>query len=194
MGHNHSFADMHRAVVKGVADASSELGDRRIGVGLIVIAVPAMGETEFDKTVDFVLDNLDTVVGFDTAGPETDPRMWARSFARVRDAGVPVTVHASECPEGGPPRYAPPARSHYQLHSFVSPASPPMNSCRPMRLHLRCVCVCGLSHWVHAAIVEVPDLPSLKCSSYWSIGLYPACVLVVGCSNFTMRHDSQSAT
>ena len=26
-------------------------------------------------------------------------------------------------------------------------------------------CVCVLSHWVHAVIVEVPDLPSLKCSS-----------------------------
>jgi hypothetical protein len=30
-----------------------------------------------------------------------------------------------------------------------------------------CVCVCVLSHWAHAAIVEVPDLPSLKCSSHW---------------------------
>jgi hypothetical protein len=37
-----------------------------------------------------------------------------------------------------------------------------------------CVCVCILSHWVHAAIVEVPDLPSLKCSSHWSLGRYPA--------------------
>ena len=39
-----------------------------------------------------------------------------------------------------------------------------------------CVCVCVLSHWVHAAIVEVPDLPSLKCSSHWSPGLFPASV------------------
>jgi hypothetical protein len=34
-----------------------------------------------------------------------------------------------------------------------------------------CVCVCVLSHWVHAAIVEVPDLPSLKCSCHWSLRL-----------------------
>jgi hypothetical protein len=33
---------------------------------------------------------------------------------------------------------------------------------------------CVLSHWVHAAIVEVPDLPSPKCSSHWSLGLYLA--------------------
>jgi hypothetical protein len=39
--------------------------------------------------------------------------------------------------------------------------------------------LCVLSHWVHAAIVEVPDLPSLKCSSYWSLGLYPASVDVL---------------
>jgi hypothetical protein len=29
-----------------------------------------------------------------------------------------------------------------------------------------CVCVCVLSHWVHAVIVEMPDLPFLKRSSH----------------------------
>jgi hypothetical protein len=42
-----------------------------------------------------------------------------------------------------------------------------------LRLHFA---FCVLSHLVHAAIVEVPDLPSLKCSSLWSPGLYPASV------------------
>jgi hypothetical protein len=42
-----------------------------------------------------------------------------------------------------------------------------------------CVCVCVLSHWVHAAMDEVPDLPSLKCSSHWSLGLCPASVEVL---------------
>jgi hypothetical protein len=32
-------------------------------------------------------------------------------------------------------------------------------------------CVCVLSHWVHAAMDEAPDLPSLKCSSRWSRGI-----------------------
>jgi hypothetical protein len=49
-----------------------------------------------------------------------------------------------------------------------------------------CVCVCVLSHWVHAAMDEVPDLPSLKCSSHWSLGLCPAsvqaCVVVTHCT------------
>ena len=48
-----------------------------------------------------------------------------------------------------------------------------------------CVCFCVLSHWVHAAIFEVPHLPSLKCSSHWSLGLYPASVEIV---LFYFRH------
>jgi hypothetical protein len=39
-----------------------------------------------------------------------------------------------------------------------------------------CVCVCVLSHWVHAAMDDAPDLPSLECSSHWSLGLFPASV------------------
>jgi hypothetical protein len=39
-----------------------------------------------------------------------------------------------------------------------------------------CGCVCVLIHRVRAAAVEVPNLPSLKCSSHWSLGLYPASV------------------
>jgi hypothetical protein len=33
-----------------------------------------------------------------------------------------------------------------------------------------------LSHWVHTAIGEGPDLPALTCSSHWSLGLYLATV------------------
>jgi hypothetical protein len=33
-----------------------------------------------------------------------------------------------------------------------------------------------LSHWVHTAIGEGSDLPPLKCSSHWSLGLYLASV------------------
>jgi hypothetical protein len=36
------------------------------------------------------------------------------------------------------------------------------------------VCVCVVSHWVHAAIDEGPDLPAFKCSSHWNLGLYLA--------------------
>jgi hypothetical protein len=50
------------------------------------------------------------------------------------------------------------------------------HSARVYRMFFFIVCV--LSHWVHAAIVEVADLPSLKCSSYWYPGLFPASVKI----------------
>jgi hypothetical protein len=40
-----------------------------------------------------------------------------------------------------------------------------------------CVCVCVLSDWVRAAICERPDLPALKCSFHWYLGL---CLTSVG--------------
>jgi hypothetical protein len=45
-----------------------------------------------------------------------------------------------------------------------------------------CVSVCVLSHWVHAAKGEGSDLPALKCSSHWSLGLYPAYVELCVCA------------
>jgi hypothetical protein len=47
-----------------------------------------------------------------------------------------------------------------------------------------CVCVCVLSNWVHAAICEGADLPALKCSSHWSLGLYLASVQL----DFVVHH------
>jgi hypothetical protein len=52
----------------------------------------------------------------------------------------------------------------------------------PMQADVICVCVCVLSHWALAAIVEVPYFPSLKCSSHWSLGLFPASVASCCCS------------
>jgi hypothetical protein len=58
---------------------------------------------------------------------------------------------------------------------------------RPPVSFLVCVCVCVLSHWVRTAIGEVPDLPSLKCSSHWSLGLYSASVFSCSRSNECVR-------
>jgi hypothetical protein len=42
---------------------------------------------------------------------------------------------------------------------------------------LVCACVCVLSHWVHTTIDQGSDLPALKCSSHWSLGLFPVSVV-----------------
>jgi len=70
------------------------------------------------------------------------------------------------------------------FQQFCDDAAPALDSIRD-KVSVVCVCVyvyvcvCVLSHWAHAAIVEVPDLPSLKCSSHWFLGLYPASVLLL---------------
>jgi hypothetical protein len=64
-----------------------------------------------------------------------------------------------------------------------------------------CVCigVCVLSHWVQVAIDEGLDLPALKCSSHWSLGLYLAsvvwccvveCCVVTWCDSGSLLHPS----
>jgi len=103
MGHEHSFEMVLEAVQRGIARAKA---GRDIEVGLICIAVGIMGPEEFAKTVDFLLANRDAFVGFDLAGAETELKQWEGEFRRVRDAGVPVTCHASEDKTTGVPANA----------------------------------------------------------------------------------------
>ena len=48
-----------------------------------------------------------------------------------------------------------------------------------------CVCICVLRDWFYAAIVEVPDPPSLKWQSHWSLALYPA---VMSLNSIVVHH------
>jgi hypothetical protein len=41
--------------------------------------------------------------------------------------------------------------------------------------------VCVLSHWFQTTMNLRSDLPAVKCSSHWSLGLYPAAVEVRDC-------------
>jgi len=100
MGHDHAFNDVLKAIQKGVRQAK-QLYD--IEVGLLCIAVGAMGPEEMEKTVDFLLENRDAFVGFDLAGAETELTQWTAPFRRVRDAGIPITCHASEDKDTGHP-------------------------------------------------------------------------------------------
>jgi hypothetical protein len=56
-------------------------------------------------------------------------------------------------------------------------------------LHTHC-CLC-LSHWVHAAIGEVSDLLSLKCSPHWSLGVYLASSYRIRLFNVFTVHTSR---
>ena len=94
--------DALAAVRAGVEDALRAGND--VAVGLILIFSRDLGDASAARTVDFMLEHRDEVVGFDIAGPEVGfpPSRYAEHVRRVRDAGVHVTLHYGE---SGPPPY-----------------------------------------------------------------------------------------
>ena len=99
MNFGHDFGDVLAAVQTGIERGVEEL-HRDISVGLLCIGVGAMGMEEMAKTIDFALSTQgrDGFIGFDMAGTE-DPQQfkdYAPLFARVKDAGLKITCHASE--------------------------------------------------------------------------------------------------
>ncbi|GAB5356169.1 hypothetical protein AAMO2058_000268000 [Amorphochlora amoebiformis] len=100
MHHKHSFDMVLDAIQRGV-ERAKKMYD--IQVGLICIAVGAMGHEEMERTVDFAISRKDVFVGFDLAGAETELTQWISQFRRVSDAGIPITCHASEDHETGHP-------------------------------------------------------------------------------------------
>ena len=100
MNHQHPFADVLDAVEEGVAQgrAAAASAGTPIDVGLICIAVGAMGAEEFERTADFAIERAASFCGFDCAGAEQDLAAFAPYFARVA-AEAPtlgITCHASE--------------------------------------------------------------------------------------------------
>jgi adenosine deaminase len=70
--------------------------------GLIVCAMRQLPEAETARAAELALRWAGRgVVGFDLAGPERGfpPSQHARVLARVRDAGLPITLHAGEADE-----------------------------------------------------------------------------------------------
>jgi hypothetical protein len=128
-------------------------------------------EYEYNPSFDFQ--------GTETAGTTSHARTTARPSASSRLRTTALPPRSQPCQRGGC-RCSPmkTIRATRELSTRPTPGSRFSSTPRPTLGH-RCVCVCVLSHWVHwvhVAIVEVPHLPSLKCSSHWSLGLYPACV------------------
>eukprot|EP00940_MAST-03C_sp_MAST-3C-sp2_P001043 g1043.t1 len=109
MNHEHSFEDVLGAIEEGIAEGiahSGKGGDSPLAVGLICIAVGAMGADAFEKTANFYLKNQDRFVGFDMAGAEQNVLDFKAQFKRVKDAGGRVTCHASEDRADGHPQNA----------------------------------------------------------------------------------------
>lgn len=83
------------AVHEGVATASSQTG---LPVGLIGTVVRDLGPESAMRQVDTILESRDVWCAIDLAGDEAGVPCveFAPAFARARDAGLHVTVHAGE--------------------------------------------------------------------------------------------------
>ena len=108
MGHGHDFGQVLSAIELGVDNAINEINAKggEMAIGLICIAVGAMGKSEVDNTVNFLLDNRGSFVGFDMAGAEIGPAQFEEQFKRVHEAGIPITCHAAEDRQTGKPENA----------------------------------------------------------------------------------------
>jgi adenosine deaminase len=66
--------------------------------GLIVIASRGLGLASAERTAEFALENRKKIIGFDLAeGEKAFPaRLYAPLAAKLRGAGLPLTVHSGE--------------------------------------------------------------------------------------------------
>ncbi|GJM21485.1 MAG: adenosine deaminase [Planctomycetota bacterium] len=90
-----SMSDVLHDVLRGLESGARESG---VSWGLILSLYRPIPVAQNDAIVSLALDARDRgVVGIDLAGPEDLPGAPnAAAFARARDAGLPITVHAGE--------------------------------------------------------------------------------------------------
>jgi adenosine deaminase len=110
--HEHlSFQMIHNAINKGARRAEA---DFPIAVGLICIIQRILPVKEAEKVTNFAIDNKDSFVGIDLADNEEgfDSKPFAPFFARAKDAGLGITIHAGEVNLPKAPRYVKDAIEH----------------------------------------------------------------------------------
>jgi adenosine deaminase len=93
--HEHlSFEQIHRAVLKGIAQASN----LPIAVGLLCTFQRTLSVAESLKVLDFVIDTKETWAGVDLADNEQDfpAKDFAKLFSKVHKHQIPITIHAGE--------------------------------------------------------------------------------------------------
>lgn len=97
--HRLNLEAVVEAVVKGVTEGALATG---VQVNLIGILSRTYGVDTAWKELEALLSQRDSIVALDLAGDEANfpPRLFTKHFARARDAGWHITVHAGE--SGGP--------------------------------------------------------------------------------------------
>jgi len=69
-----------------------------VRVGLILIVGRELDCSYAQKVIDLALDHREAICGVDLAGDEGGypPELFVEVFARAREAGIPITIHAGE--------------------------------------------------------------------------------------------------
>ena len=94
--HGISADDATAALAAGLKRGTAATG---VPAGLIVCGMRQQSEAEVGHSADVALRHRDDgVIAFDLAGPEAGfpATLHARTLARLRDAGLPLTLHAGE--------------------------------------------------------------------------------------------------
>jgi adenosine deaminase len=161
-----------QALLQGLRDSALPLGTHS---GLIVCAMRQLPGTESLRAAELALRWMDRgVVGFDLAGPEAGfpPAQHAAALARVREAGLAITLHAGEADAAervleagrlGARRIGHGVRLADALHD---PARRPLlDEARALGLHLE-VCPTSNVHTGAAASIAAHPITAL-----WRAGL-----------------------
>lgn len=131
--------------------------------GLICIASRDYGLESVDETVDFYLKNKNLFIGIDLAGNERDfpCRHFADSFRKVKEAHLPITIHAGEDSDAQNIWEAIDLLGAERIgHGIRSIEDPTLLS----ELARRGICleVCPTSNWVTGAVKDLRHHPIQK--------------------------------
>jgi adenosine deaminase len=93
--HGLDWDALMEALLRGSQRAAAQTG---IALGLIAIVSRGYGLASAERTADFAIRWRHALVGFDLADDEVrfPSRLFAEPVRRVREAGLPVTVHTGE--------------------------------------------------------------------------------------------------
>ena len=96
-------------IVSAVCEARNEAAsESAVRVGLILIVGRELDITKGHRVIDLAINHRAQICGVDLAGNENDfpPHLFTTVFARAREAGIPITIHAGETGSAENIRYA----------------------------------------------------------------------------------------
>ena len=160
-GHSKlNYEKIHKSLMKGIQFAEKKFG---MAVGLIGIIQRNKPLAIANKAMDFFIDHKKDYVGVDLADNEEgfNPKPFAPMFQRAKKAGLHVTIHSGETPNGYAGQWMIDAiellgaeRIGHGVQCINHPAVIELLKSRDIPLE-----VCPLSNWLTQAFPTFDDHP-----------------------------------